>query len=495
MHNFTNKVKNLQQKRLIQRETTTLNQMNTTKIIFTIFVLLAVAQSCEATQSVDQDPTPDSDIQIEDQDSDDPEPEPEPDPEPDPYPGLDPAPDSPLEYANEGKLRTLIPFEAYSTREGYPVIEIEPMIVENSENVINFLEYGAVADGVSDDGALMEKAIEQLAKDENGGVLYVPKATYAISNVELKSNIHIHIEAGTTLKLPNDTEDHKMFIIGRYSFTNNVVVCGVNGRFTIDISSTTARPQIFVIKSTHNFMISGFDLYGNKIEYPIITMGMDKDKDPDIFGPTNGVVKDVTTYNSHYGYGLVQAQTARKVYFENLHGVGGATLRLETGDQTMNIAQFGGVFDVVGRNISCHMGNAAVMVAPHSMQCGVVQIEDIKGVNSGFAARIDGGYVSSSIAAGNPDVVDGTYADGSYVADIEGVFGMTAQVKSKHFKYMPTSLIPTGEATGDSGLYEECPSVACVLLDDINYTLDVLGDVVATGYLVPDIVTEEYSEE
>ncbi len=390
---------------------------------------------------------------------------------------------------SKSELKRVVAFEQYKAREGYPTVEITPVIVENSANRIDLKAFGAKADGKHNDGELMQRAIEQLAKDPNGGVLYLPKADYMLNSIKLLSNVHIHIEAGSKIRMPLDTEQRGLFALGNDEFVNNVVVRGVNGRFTIDISDRTDRARVFTVKLVHNFMISDFDLYDNKISFPIITMGAGKSKDVEIFGPTNGVIKNATAYNSHYGYGLVQAQAARKVYFENLHGVGGATLRFETGEIKMNNAQFGGVFDVVCRNISNENGNSAVMISPHMMQCGIVQVEGVKAKSSGFAARIDGGYQDKGVT--NPNAKPGTYAKGSYVADVTGEFGTTAQVKKKHFAYIPTALRPTGEATGRKGLYDVCPSVACVLTRDLNYEIGVY-DVKATGYSVPDIVSEPY---
>lgn len=155
----------------------------------------------------------------------------------------------------------------------------------------------------------------------------------------------------------------------------------------------------------------------------------------------------------------------------------------------MNDAQFGGVFNLVGKNISCDDGNCAVMVSPHAMTNGVVRVDGVKSEGCGFAVRVEGGFVSKKYQT--EGLKPGTFAEGSFVKNIEASFGKNAQLKQKHLKYASVKLdelikVPDEIEFGDPFVG---PSIAAVL-NDANYEV-LVENVSATGFeFAPDIITE-----
>ncbi|MFR9533174.1 MAG: glycosyl hydrolase family 28-related protein [Rikenellaceae bacterium] len=377
--------------------------------------------------------------------------------------------------------------------DGYPTFEINPTIVENSNLQVNVVEiFGAKGDGETDDSTALQSAIDLVAASSIGGIVYMPLGEYVLHDIYLKSNVHLHIEAGSTITMPASSSNTSLFLLGTDEFINNVVVRGVNGRFTIDLVGMTAKPRTFRLKSIHNFLISDIDFQDYLIEFPMIGLGPDADQDPDIFGPTNGVIRNCSSYGGHYGYGLIQVQCAKQVYFENLYGEGGVVLRFETGEDSMNESQFGGVFDCRGQDISGKNGNATVMISPHAMQDGRVQVDGITAVSMGIGVRIDAGYDYTYTADDGTEITvpAGTYTEGAYISNINCTFGTDAQVKTKHLKYMPEELLDDVPDPYSGTICQPSPSV-CAILYVPNYPLGILGDVVATGYLNDAIVTEE----
>jgi polygalacturonase len=67
----------------------------------------------------------------------------------------------------------------------------------------NVLAYGAVADGTTDNTAALAAAIDACHRAGGGRVL-VPEGTFLTGAVYLKSNVELHLEAGSTLRFSGD---------------------------------------------------------------------------------------------------------------------------------------------------------------------------------------------------------------------------------------------------------------------------------------------------
>ena len=72
-------------------------------------------------------------------------------------------------------------------------------------NIFNILNYGAVADGVTNNAAAIQQAIN--AASVNGGQVYVPSGTFLSGTIRLKSNIDFHLSAGAVLLCSCDEKE------------------------------------------------------------------------------------------------------------------------------------------------------------------------------------------------------------------------------------------------------------------------------------------------
>ncbi len=352
-------------------------------------------------------------------------------------------------------------------------------------------DYGAVADGVTDLSALLQAAIDEMSA-AGGGIITFPEGEYLFRDIAMRSGVKLHIDHRAIIHPNHDTTAR----IGIFDFgaeisgdtpIEDVAVIGIGGRFTIILekqadNDKAVRP--FRFYSVKGFTVANFHIEDIKNQLPLLTFG--PTDDGELMGPTDGRIMCISANNCHYGYGVVQAQCALDCYFERLSGVGGVTLRLETGEENMNSAQRGGVFDIVGDRIYCKNGNSAAMASPHSMQNGVASFSNIVADGCGFAIRVDGGFVSNKYEG---DLTTGAFES----VTVDGVmsrFDYTAQVKSKHFGYyIPASLQYQCPAGDENDVSEPCPSVAAVV-NEANYPATVTN-VVAVGYAGPDILTEE----
>ena len=75
-------------------------------------------------------------------------------------------------------------------------------------------EYGAVADGTTDNTAVFASAIGA-AHDAGGGRVTVPAGTYLTGAIYLKSNVELHLEAGSTLRFSGDVTKYPT-VLTRY---------------------------------------------------------------------------------------------------------------------------------------------------------------------------------------------------------------------------------------------------------------------------------------
>ena len=330
------------------------------------------------------------------------------------------------------------------------------------------IDYNANGTDTVDDSPALQNAIDYLTSLPDGGKIIIPSGTFYFVNIDMKSNVHLEIDANTTIiPTAGPTGNYAIFNFGKNTATvNNVSVRSSGGNFTIDLSAVTnVNVRVFRCNNVNNFLLSDFDVLDNNTKFASTTMGF-TEHNGDYFIPTNGVVKNATTQTAHYGYGLVQIQAGSNILYKNLSGEGGITLRMESGYHLMNVLRPPGVgiFDVYGRNIHCEDGSAAISFSPHTMENGHVDVDGVTAVNCGFAARVAFGFATTEQAA--LGLVPGYFAPTSVLKNVNAVYGTTAQLKPKHYKYMPceiqylnsTTLNPDGESyTG--------PSINAVIYD------------------------------
>ena len=70
----------------------------------------------------------------------------------------------------------------------------------------NIIDFGAVADGVSNVAPFVQKALD-VCREKGRGTVFIPAGTYVMGSVHLYSNIHIVLEAGVTIFGSTDMSD------------------------------------------------------------------------------------------------------------------------------------------------------------------------------------------------------------------------------------------------------------------------------------------------
>lgn len=296
----------------------------------------------------------------------------------------------------------------------------------------------------TDDSAALQKAIDQISKN-GGGLLYIPKGNYSFLEINLKSNVHIEIEAGAVIRPPKDAGNvgnrYKSFMIfnfnsGKKEPIENVSITGKNGKFTIDLREMNGTMvRCFWLACVKNFKLENMRVEDKETKYSAVVFGAEK-FDNIIYGAENGVVRNIDNLNSEYGYGLLQMQYGQNILFENLYSKGGVTLRLESHIHIFYHTSCENYINgLVVRNVSCEDGHAAVMLSPHYIRNGWVDCSGVHAINSEFAVIISDGFANKEEK--KLGFTGGYFSSKSKFREVSAVYTKpTAQIHTKHFKYM-----------------------------------------------------------
>ena len=324
-----------------------------------------------------------------------------------------------------------------------------------SKNLVS--DFGLVDDDAkANQSEIFQEGINDLAA-AGGGRLIVPKGTYRLSRVYLKSNVHMLIEKGTVIKpywpegtktvvfmvdAERPTNKKKTSPEEEKTFIENVSIRGLGGRFIIDYSDRERRSgegiRAVLCKMVKNFLISDLDVKDNFTVYCGLTMTPTSSKAEDINDwevsrATDGTIRNCRIFNASPGYGLVQLHGAQSLHFEDIYAKGGVALRLETGALGHQTA----VYDITAKNVSCEDGRCAVMLGPHSAVNGVVHVDGVTAKSCTYAVTIGMGGVKKAELEKNPDAKPGRFAEGSSIKNIHAIFGKNAQVKTHAMMEMP----------------------------------------------------------
>ncbi len=321
------------------------------------------------------------------------------------------------------------------------------------------LDYGLADDGAkTNQSEILRRAIDELAA-AGGGRLFVPKGTYRLAGVRLKSNIHLLIEAGTVIKphwplgtkavvflmdAERPANKKKVTAEQERAYIENVSIRGMGGQFTIDYSDREHAKgegiRGVLCRMVKNFLIENVDVKDNYTTYCGITLTPTNSTSPvkevkawNVSRATNGTIRHCRIFNASPGYGLVQLHGAQSIYFEDIYSKGGVALRLETGAVGLHTA----VYDITAKNVTCEHGRCAVMLGPHSAMNGVVQVDGVLTKSCTYAVTVGKGGVKEAQLRIEPDATDGIFAEGSTIKNIHAVFGKTAQVKTHAMMAIP----------------------------------------------------------
>ncbi|MCZ8530103.1 glycosyl hydrolase family 28-related protein [Alteromonas sp. PRIM-21] len=288
------------------------------------------------------------------------------------------------------------------------------------------VDYAVNNQDSTDDTQVLQEALDDISNNLGGGKLFIPAGDYYFRSVHLRSNVQIVVDENARFYLaPGGGYNTWMFEMGfgDQGKAENVSMVGLGEGFTIDLSiDRTPEPNeriaVFRMGDIENFRFANFTIEDNKTIFASFLVGVTQ-RDNDLHWPVNGIIEDITQYNSLFGYGLVQTYAADNILFRNLHSEGGITLRMETDNLSMKDFGKGGIRDIFAENIQGTDCLAPVMFGPHFQENGSVQVNGVVSHGCGFAVRVDEGFVELFSPQGESytrnqwrDEVNATYGDG-----------------------------------------------------------------------------------
>jgi hypothetical protein len=127
-------------------------------------------------------------------------------------------------------------------------------------------------------------------------------------------------------------------------------------------------------------------------------------------------------------------RAGKRILFRNLDCEGGVALRIESGIP-MKIQEKEATIDqIVGRNIRLRNGRAALMMSPHRIEQGRVDVSGITAINSQYALVLENGFYDRKGDVENL----GTFSSDSYVGGFKQVVGgYGAQITRKYWTLYP----------------------------------------------------------
>lgn len=314
---------------------------------------------------------------------------------------------------------------------------------------INTANTASFPNGSSSTAAL-QAMINSLA-NSGGGVLTINAGTYTLEQVHMKTGVHIRVHPDVVFKSVPRNALFRAGFDNDYANVSNWSFTSTNGeKFTFDFSELNPGENIraFQLGNATNFKLADFLILDNFTKFNGISSGA-VGSSPAKFA-SFGIIENMDIKNAHYGYGLTQNQVIQNVLFRDLSGEGGVTLRLESGFEGLANLYLTDktpiINNVYGRNISCTKGAHAVMLSPHTITQGMVDIRDINGTSCEAVVSINFGFLSKNKGQsddnGNPinGHSSGTFSEESVIANVSATYGTDAQVRAARLRHIPCAL-------------------------------------------------------
>jgi len=103
----------------------------------------------------------------------------------------------------------------------------------STQRFVNVLDQGAKGDGVTDDTAAINSAINSLTSAPNGGTVFFPRGTYLCADVDVKTGVFLEgVGQGSILMASGNTTNGVVYFSGNKGGLNKLKIDGQAGTYT-----------------------------------------------------------------------------------------------------------------------------------------------------------------------------------------------------------------------------------------------------------------------
>lgn len=299
--------------------------------------------------------------------------------------------------------------------------------------------------GNGNDTRRIQNQINNLS-NSGGGTLTLANGTYRIIGLQMRSGVHIRCNRRVILRpfrpgnMISVAGTNAGNCTGCNAITNFSITSNDNRPFTVDMTNLDQLENCRFIALMHanNFLISNFNVIDNFTRFPVIEFlpgrarGMvngrpnsSQTRQPRSAVASSGIVENITGSGFNPSWGIIQLQAGNTIFFNNLDGEGGITLRIESGlgeglstlnDANRRIVRINAIWgeDLVVRN-----GRCVLLASPHSHQHGFFNLRNLTAYNSEFGVHIARGFLTSSpFRPSEAGFEPGTFSNQSVIADL-----------------------------------------------------------------------------
>ncbi len=134
-------------------------------------------------------------------------------------------------------------------------------------SVVNILDYGVDNTGTKKETSAIQEAIDDIANQPGGGILYFPAGTYKTAGLVIPSHVTIYLAGGALVLGTGDANDYPTGYDVQFLF-DSAENSGIIGRGTIDMDGGTLKAgqdhlwcrMCVIIKESRNVLIQGITI-------------------------------------------------------------------------------------------------------------------------------------------------------------------------------------------------------------------------------------------
>ncbi len=266
--------------------------------------------------------------------------------------------------------------------------------------------------------------IEILAENVDNDTFIIDRKNIYLANINMLNNIRIRIQSNIriiTRLLPGFRNNIFMFGNGSATALRNVSVEGMGGRFAVNIRANNSTTQATLARfgNVTNFRLRNVIINDANTLFASLFFSFEGGERNFDRVPRNGFINNVRQTSARAGFGIMQMVAGRDILFTNLNGTGGVSLRIESDGRIVSSDSSMTINNIAARNVRVSNGQAAVLLSPHRVNQGLVEVGGVRADASAFGVVLAPGFRGVNVEATGTAVANsGSFNSNSIIRNI-----------------------------------------------------------------------------